>query len=102
MSNPLLFKGPIEPSFYMVQNYLDAIEQIQKKCTLPGTISISEILNLPNIFVEEESSLNETMQHLILDTTTQLIKELREAQRSEGLVLQKDIEERISILQQEI
>jgi uncharacterized protein (TIGR00255 family) len=102
MSNPLLFKGPVEPSFYMVQSYLEALEQIQKKYTIPGTISITELMNLPHIFIEEEASLNETMQHLILATTKQLIIELRIEQKNEGVALQKDIEERIVILKQEI
>lgn len=102
MSNPLLFKGPVEPSFYMVQSYLDALQQIQKKYTIPGTVTVSELLHLPNIFIEEESTINDTMQQLILATTEHLINELRLAQQNEGIALQKDIEERIVILKQEI
>lgn len=102
MSNPLLFKGPVEPSFYMVQSYLDALTQIQKKYSIPGTISISELLNLPNIFIEEEGSLNQTMQQLIMQATRDLITEMRKTQHSEGVALQKDIEKRVTILQQEI
>ena len=95
MSNPLLFKGPVEPSFYMVQSYLDALTQIQKKYSIPGTISISELLNLPNIFIEEEGSLNQTMQQLIMQATRDLITEMRKTQHSEGVALQKDIEKRV-------
>lgn len=102
MSNPLLFKSSVEPSFYMVQSYLDALEQIQKKYSIPGTISITELLTLPNIFIEEEGSLNETMQQLIIQTTKQLIVELRKSQENEGIALQKDIEIRIANAQQEI
>lgn len=102
MSNPILFKGPVEPSFYMVKNYLDALQQIQKKYNIPGAVSIAEILTLPNIFVEEEVLLTDSMQHLILTTTQQLTTELRKEQHNEGVALKKDIEERIALLQRNI
>lgn len=102
MSNPILFKGPIEPSFYMVKSYLDALQQIQKKYDIPGAVSIAEILTLPHIFVEEEVLLNDAMQNLILDATKQIIVELRKEQHNEGIALKKDIEERISLLQHNI
>lgn len=102
MSNPLLFKGPVEPSFYIVQSYLEAMAQIQKKYSIPGTLNISDILNLPHIFTEEEGNLNPTMQHLMLQTAHELTDELKKTQRQEGAALQKDIEARISVLKREI
>ena len=102
ISNPLLFSGPIEPSFYMVQNYLQAIEKIQQKYGINSTITMSDLLRLPHIFTEEESTINQSIHDLIIQTTQQLIASLSDSQKKEGTILQKDIEERLAIILQKI
>ncbi len=102
ISNPLVFKGPIEPSFYMVQNYLESLNQIQKKYAIPGTITISDLVTLPHIFIEEEATLDDSMLNLIKQTAQELIAELRKEQLTEGVALQNDIQARLILLKQEI
>ncbi len=98
VSNPLIFSGPIEPSFYMVQNYLQAIENIQQKYGVSGTITMSDLLKLPHIFIEEESTLDQAIHNLIMTTTRELITILSDSQQKEGALLQKDIEQRLAII----
>lgn len=102
INNPLVFKGPIEPSFYMVQNYLESLHQIQKKYDIPGTVTISDLITLPHIFIEEETTLNDSMLDLIKQTIQELIMELRKEQLIEGNALENDIQARLIILKQEI
>lgn len=101
LSNPLVFKGPIEPSFYVVQNYLDSLHKIQKKYDIPGKLTISDLVTLPHIFFEEEATLDEAMVNLIKKNIEALISELRNEQRIEGIALQKDVELRLTNLKHE-
>lgn len=102
ISNPLVFKGPIEPSFFMVQNYLESLNQIQKKYAIPGTLTISDLVTLPHIFIEEETTLDDSMLNLLKQTVQELIAELRKEQLTEGSALQNDIQARLLVLKEEI
>lgn len=102
ISNPLVFKGPIEPSFYMVESYLEALKQIQKKYDIPGTLTLTDLLTLPHIFIEEEQNINNETYQLILTTFKELIEDLRKEQAQEGIALHTDIQDRIAILKKEI
>lgn len=102
LSNPNAFKGPIEPSLVTIQKYLNALETIKKTFTIEGTLSIANILLLPNIFITEEQELDEQTKLKIFEITQELINELIATQLKEGLALKNDILSRIAIVQNEI
>ena len=102
LSNPSAFKGNIEPSTATLKNYLAALDTIKKTFAIEGTLSIANVLLLPNIFVTEEQELDETTKKLIFDTMGSLLEELIEMQSKEGSALKKDIEERSAIIAQEM
>jgi len=102
LSNVNAFKGAIEPSITTLKNYLTALDTIKKTFALEGSLSIANVLLLPNIFVTEDAELDEHTKKTIFDITQQLLNELITAQTKEGDALKQDILERIAIIQKEI
>lgn len=102
VGNHNAFKGTIEPSLPTLQNYFTALETIKKTFAVEGTLSIANVLMLPNIFVTEEIDLDEKTKEHIFSITKELIEELIQVQVKEGNVLKKDIQNRIAIISAEI
>ena len=102
IGNPNAFKGAIEPSITTLKNYLNALDIIKKTFAIEGTLSIANVLLLPNIFITEEQELDENTKMYIFDITNQLIDELIGMQAKEGLVLKKDIIDRIALIENEV
>lgn len=91
VSNNNLFKGAIEPSFSIIRGYRLAIEKAQEKFGIQGSLSVDNMLLLPNIFSVEEKELDETTQALIFSTLEELVKEVVEERNNEGKSLYDDI-----------
>lgn len=102
VGNPNAFKGSIEPSIPTLNNYFKALETIKKTFPVEGTLSIANVLMLPNIFVTEEIELDEKSKSIIFSTAKELLEELIIMQTKEGAVLKKDIQSRIAIISSEI
>jgi uncharacterized protein (TIGR00255 family) len=102
LANPTAFKGAIEPSINTIKGYLNALDTIKKTCAVEGTLSIANVLLLPNIFVTEEQELDEQTKKIIFETTNQMVDDLIRMQSKEGEALKKDIIERIGIIDKEI
>ena len=66
MGNPNAFKGAIEPSIPTLKNYFTALETIKKTFAVEGTLSIANVLMLPNIFIAEELEIDEQSNQLFL------------------------------------
>jgi uncharacterized protein (TIGR00255 family) len=102
VGNPNAFKGAIEPSIPTLNNYFKALETIKKTFAVEGTLSIANVLMLPNIFVTEEIELDEHSKSIIFSTTKELVAELIVAQTKEGAALKSDIHNRISIMREQM
>ena len=102
VSDMSAFKGTIEPSITTLSSYLQALDTIKKTFAIEGTLSIANVLLLPNIFSAQEQELNTATKSLILENTYQLIDELIAAQIKEGEVLKKDIQARITLIKHEM
>lgn len=101
-NNPAIFKGPAQPELSIVKSYLNACNTIQNKFDISGTLTISDIITLPNIFAIEEQTVDETIKKKILDAIKQLLETLINARIAEGNALKKDLERRIAVMQQHI
>ena len=66
LSNPNVFKGAVEPTLSTAQSYLDAIHSIQEKLNVPGQITITDIIQLPNIFSVEEKNIDDEKKPICL------------------------------------
>lgn len=102
LANPMAFKGAIEPSIATLKNYLQALDTIKKTFALEGSLSIANILLLPNIFISQETELDEQSKASILQATHALIEALIQEQKNEGQALKKDILARLAIIEKEI
>lgn len=92
VNNNNLFKGGVEPSFSMIQSYKDAIENIQKKCNITGSLSVDSMLLLPNIFSVEEKELDATTRALVVTTVEELAQQVVQERFAEGKTLYEDIQ----------
>lgn len=102
MSNPNLFKGSIESSITLVDGYLKAINKIQQECNVPGTITIADLMQLPNIFTVEESVIDHETEVTLFTHIEKLLQELMQVRAAEGASLENDINQRCTILASEI
>ena len=75
------------PSKTTVQEYLSAINQIQKMCKIKEPVSLSTILQLPNIFQIEEETVQGATEEKVLQAIEDLTDDLIATRISEGKIL---------------
>lgn len=102
LSSTQLFKGAVEPSMEIIKGYADAILKVQKKFPIEGALSVSDLIQLPNVFSIEEKGIDEKLKARIIQETDKVVDTLLETRRVEGLALQKDMDQRCVLMQQEI
>jgi len=102
MSNQNLLKGTIKPANQVIKGYLDAVNKIKKQFKIEGKLSLHDLFQLPEVFNVEEKDLDKTAVEQIFAITQELINEVIQARKKEGMVLHHDIEQRITIMQKEI
>ena len=102
LSDPDAFQTDIEPSLSSLKGYLKAIDKIKKTFNIQQEVTISDILRLPNILITKEENLDEKLKNNFFDAIEILTKELINERNKEGTELQKDIEKRITIMQEKI
>lgn len=102
VSNQNAFKSDIQPALNVVRSYLHAIEQLKKATKVPGTITITDLVQLPNTFNVEEKELDTKTKKAILTATSGVLTTLVDMRNSEGQALLKDLEQRMALLHKEI
>lgn len=102
VSNPNLFKGPVQPDMNTVKSYLSAIEKIKKECTITGETTIHDLIMLPNIFSTEEQTIDPDSKTTLINAINTLVDQLVEARMVEGSALEKDLLQRVDIMKKEI
>jgi len=100
--NQELLQESIIPSITTIQNYLDAIDIIQKKFNLSDKVTLTQILQLPNALQSEEMQLNEEVEAAIIESVDQLSLQLIETQKTEGALLEVDIKEQLTSMHNKI
>lgn len=102
VSGPRQLRGAVEPSLKIVESYINAINQIKEKFNIQGDASISDIVDLPNVFGTSDQQLDETSEQKILATINELIEQVIEARNQEGVELKKDIDQRVAHMEKEM
>ncbi len=97
-----IFKSAIQPSYMVIQGYLEAAQNIKKKFSVSGDLSLDRLMNMPNVLEMPEKELEEKTKKEIMDLVGQTITELIDQQEQEGSNLKKDLEKRFSYMQKEI
>ncbi len=101
-SNQHLLSCTVKPNLDIVNGYIKATEQIKKEVGIEGTLQLKDLLALPYVFDVEEKDIDESAKQLIYNAVENLISEVIEARKKEGVSLQKDLEQRIAVIQHEI
>lgn len=88
----------VEPSIAIISNYLRAIDQIKTSFNVEGSISLKDILALPNIFEAKEFAPNQELINKVTTEIDLLVKALIEARKNEGLFIEKDLKTRLKLI----
>ena len=100
--NSELLDEAVKPATHMIQNYLTAINQIQQQFNLHDTVSLFQILQLPNVLQSQELQLNEEIETSIINAIALLADNMILTQQAEGLQLAHDIQNQIASMQLKI
>jgi len=102
ITNPQAFKGAVEPARATIVSYINAIREIEQLTGLHTPLTLSDILQLPNVFIVADTLIDEKTAHTILALVDELLDTVNTMRIQEGAALQKDLLERIRIMRTEI
>jgi uncharacterized protein (TIGR00255 family) len=102
VSNPNVFKSPARADLGMVNSYLESINTIQERCKVPGSITINDLVALPNVFSAEEQTIRDEQKNVICNAVQELIDQLVQTRIAEGHALEKDLMQRVTLMQEDI
>jgi uncharacterized protein (TIGR00255 family) len=100
--NSELLNEPIKPALDTIQNYLVAIDTIQKKFNIQDQVTLAQILQLPNVLQSQEVQLTEDIESAILQAIGQLATQMITTQQEEGTQLAHDIKEQLASMKTKI
>lgn len=98
ISNAQALKTDVFPSLALAEGYIKALGVLQNKLNLPGTVTISDFMTLPNLFETVEETDLQANSNVVLDAVDSLLHTIIAARELEGQALQKDLENRIEII----
>ncbi|MBP9765168.1 YicC family protein [Candidatus Babeliales bacterium] len=81
----------IIPAVKTIQEYVKAIQIIKKECGIKEEISLSTLLQLPNILQIEDDILNSGTEEKIVEAVNHIADQLIKTRLTEGLHLEQDI-----------
>jgi uncharacterized protein (TIGR00255 family) len=100
IANPQVLQSAVAPAVELAESYVNSLATLQKKLQLPGNITISDLLHLPNLFEgTEQVNLEENTATLVASIES-LIKTVVTARELEGVALQKDLEGRMHVIRE--
>ena len=85
------------PSLKVIGGYINSAEIIKKKFGLTGNLELTDLMQFPNVFVQQKSELTEDEQKEFFDGLTLLIEKLIKTRAEEGRRLQADLEGRFDL-----
>jgi uncharacterized protein (TIGR00255 family) len=101
-SNPAIFKGAVEPSINTAENYLKAIKVIKDRFGIKEEVSLNTLLQLPNVLLVEEQTIDDTAQKLVIGTIEELCETITKVRAEEGTTLALDINQRTIFMKEAI
>jgi uncharacterized protein (TIGR00255 family) len=81
----------VVPSLQAAQSYAKAIESIKKELNITGTLTVSDLVILPNIFASEKATIGEDAKKNIFQAVDAVADILMKRRRTEGKDLEKDL-----------
>jgi len=102
LQNQEQLKKPVSLNMQVVETYIKELSKLQAKFTLPGSIDLNLLLQLPYVTSTEEKDLDENIQMGILPFINEIIELVRKDQIKEGKVLHNELHHRLQLLQNSI
>jgi len=102
VTNPQAFRGAIEPAKATIVSYIEAIRQIKELTGLQTPLTLADILQLPNVFINADTLLDEKTSTAIMQLVDELLETVNNMRKQEGAALKQDILERINVMRTEI
>jgi uncharacterized protein (TIGR00255 family) len=102
INNTAPFKGEVEPALSVFKGYADAIEKIKQHIPLTGSLSVSDIVQLPHAFTVQEKELDQATSDAFLKATDEFITQVIEEQKKEGQLLAQDLKDRFALVRKEM
>lgn len=87
----------IMPSTEAAHAYISALQKIAKENKLPGTLTINDLIHLPNIFIESKEIITPVIQKKILAAARAAADKLMQVRTNEGSALERDIVARLAL-----
>jgi uncharacterized protein (TIGR00255 family) len=97
-----LLKGSVEPSITTIKGYLKAVEDIKKKFSIDGSLSLDTLIQMPHVFLMEEREIDSGITEKIFQALNSCTDALIKTKQEEGAALKKDLVLRISNMEKEI
>lgn len=92
----------IAPSFDLVQQYLDAAQQLKEKFKIDGALSIADVMHFPQALVVHDQKLDNSDEQKIIDLVARASDKLIEIRTQEGMRLEKDFSALFSTAAQKV
>ncbi len=102
LSDPNCLRQEVDIPPTIIKGYLSALKKIQRQLKIPGTLTINDVLRIPNIFVAEEMPMSIELKNRILKIFDEALAELLITREAEGKALKKDLEKRVSLMNEYI
>ena len=102
IEDEVALKSEIDASLPVIEKYLNAVNTIKKSFSIAGNISLSDLINLPNVFISKERKIDNEAENVILSSIDSLSNGLIELQKVEGESILADFKKRITIVNKEI
>lgn len=84
----------VVPALRVIKDYIVSIQEIKKQLKIPGELTISDVISLPNIFSFEKTGIEKGMESSILKIISKVGDQVAVMRRVEGKQLQEDLEKR--------
>jgi uncharacterized protein (TIGR00255 family) len=87
----------VSPSKKLLEEYLKALSVIKKEFKIAGEVTLSDVLNLPNIFSSQTIQIDKKTEESILILVNELADDLIKSRAQEGAELKKDLDKRFNV-----
>lgn len=98
INNSLSLNSRIIPSLNIIADYINSIKEIKKKFDIKDSISITDLLTLPNIFEQKEEQVDYKTYKILLKSIDELTQNLLKNRQQEGETLKSDLTERLETI----
>jgi len=84
-------------SHQLAKSYINVSREVQKELSIPGELSISDLVSLPHIFVLEKTTIGEDAEKQFLAHLDSVLDDVVSMRAQEGSFLKKDLLDYINI-----